>query len=263
MKLFKNKTFIGIICIIIGLAIGFVVIPKASDKANEQVNIAIANTFIEQGEKITADMMDTIEVDKKIAGEKVLSEDNIIGKYAITNIYTNDFITSHKISEILSSEDLLAIATQKGLRVVSITLPSLASSVSGRLQAGDVVTLMITAKNDNLNATLETGEEMQIEQSGAYIIDELKYLEVAMLTTTDASDSYVNANPTDDEKNRLPVTVSFFVTEKQALLLAEIERDSQIHIAFVARGMNTTGYIDAEKNVFSTAEIEIDTEVQE
>ena len=126
MKLFKNKTFIGIICIIIGLTIGFVVIPKASDKANEQVNIVIANTFIEQGEKITADMMDTIEVDKKIAGEKVLSKDSIIGKYAITNIYTNDFITPYKISEILSSEDLLAIATQKGLRVVSITPASAA-----------------------------------------------------------------------------------------------------------------------------------------
>ena len=262
MKLFKNKTFIGIICVIIGLIIGFIVIPKANDKVNEQANIVVANTFIEQGEKITAAMITTTTVDENIVGETALLEEDIIGKYAVTSIYSNDFITPHKVSEILSPEDLLAIATQKGLRVVSITLPSLASSVSGRLQAGDVVTLMVTEKNDNLNATLETGEQIQAEQSGAYIVDEIKYLEVAMLTTTDASDSYVNANPTDDEKNRLPVTISFFVTEKQALLLAEIERDSQIHIAFVARGTNTSGYIDAEIKVFNTQDIEITTEVQ-
>ena len=127
--------------------------------------------------------------------------------------------------------------------MVSITLPTLASGVSGHLLPGDVVTIMALPKNSvtqSLGVEPETGET---DLSGAIIYPELQYIEVCMVTASDGSDASVEARPDEGVKNNLPVTVSFYVTQEQALLLAELENESIIHLAFVARSQNILQYI--------------------
>ena len=63
------------------------------------------------------------------------------------------------------------------------------------------------------------------------------------MTASDGADASVEALPDEDTKNSLPVTVSFYATQEQALLLAELENQSIIHLAFVARGEDVTKYI--------------------
>ncbi len=261
MKIFKNKLVIGILCILVGLAVGFLALPKVAERQNEEITIVKAKTFIQQGTEITSDMLDTVTVTADVIQNGIEQTEKIKGRYAVTDIYEDDFFTQDKISDMVTSENLLQLASAKGKQVVSITLPSLASSVSGRLQSGDVVTIMTTSKNTNLDMALEPDAEYESSENNTYIISELKYLEVCTLTTVNAADARVESHPVDGEQNELPVTISFFVSEKQALKLAEIEQNTQIHIAFVARGIITSQYIADEDRVLNT-DFSIDTEAK-
>ena len=75
------------------------------------------------------------------------------------------------------------------------------------------------------------------------LIPLLKYIEVCMVGASDGADASVEAQPDEDTKNTLPVTVSFYATEEQALKLAELEQSGTIHLAFVARGDTASQYI--------------------
>ena len=64
-----------------------------------------------------------------------------------------------------------------------------------------------------------------------------------MVITSDGANARVEANPGDDEENSLPVTVSFYVSQEQALRLAELEQQGTIYLTFVARGEDVAQYI--------------------
>jgi pilus assembly protein CpaB len=168
----------------------------------------------------------------------------VLGRYANTNLYAGDYLTAEKLSASLKETDTMAAGTSKGKLVVSVTLPSLASGVSGRLLPGDIVTVMsIPTSTKNQTLGLDPNTADIDTSSGAVIYPELKYLEVCMVTASDGSDADVSTNPTDEEKNTLPVTVSFYADEEQAALLAELEQQGTIYLAFVARGEAADAYI--------------------
>lgn len=64
-----------------------------------------------------------------------------------------------------------------------------------------------------------------------------------MVTTSTGAEASVEAQPDEDTKNTLPVTISFYATEEQALKLAELEQAGAIHLAFVARGNAVSDYV--------------------
>jgi hypothetical protein len=88
-----------------------------------------------------------------------------------------------------------------------------------------------------------TDETTYNTAASTVIYPELQYVEVCMVITSDGANASVEANPGDDEENSLPVTVSFYVSQEQALRLAELEQQGTIYMAFVARGEDVTQYI--------------------
>ena len=134
---------------------------------------------------------------------------------------------------------------EKGKQVVSLTLPNLAAGVSGC--PPDVVAVMATTRRQSIagtrshaDATVQTARTMVVPG-----------LEASRSAGDDQCrrDAHVSARPSEGEKNELPVTVSFYVTPEQALILAELEQSSVIHLAFVARGESTAAYIPEEGKV--------------
>ena len=73
-----------------------------------------------------------------------------------------------------------------------------------------------------------------------------------MVTTSDGTDASVEASPADDKKNSLPVTISFYVSQEQALRLVELEQEGTIYLAFVARGDDAAQYISDADRVLNT-----------
>ena len=244
MKLSKNRYVIGILCIITALLIVFFAVPALqSSNQGEYVSAVRIKQPIEAGTQITAEMLETVKVPEKLINGGISDASLVVGKYAAADLYSGDYLTTQKLSGSIAKQASFPAGTVKGKIVVSVTLPTLASGVSGHLLPGDVVTVMalpIGSINQSLGVEPETGEA---DLSSAVTYPELQYLEVCMLTANDGSDASVKAQLEDGVKNSLPVTVSFYATPEQALLLAELENNSIMHLAFVARGQSVTQYI--------------------
>jgi pilus assembly protein CpaB len=253
MKLFRNRIFLGILCIIAGLLAGFAILPALTNSAAETRPVLVMKATVQTGTQITADMVTTQEMPKNAFSGALTKPDEAVGKYAAADLYTGDVLTGAKLSATLQATDAMAAATEKNRQVVSVTLPSLAAGVSGRLLPGDIVAVMATPKNAGQSLGLDPDTETEEQPTGTAVVEGLETLEVCMVTTNDAADAHVSANPGKDDKNALPVTVSFFVTPEQALKLAELEQNSTIHLAFVARGASASSYLqDADKVLVGT-----------
>jgi pilus assembly protein CpaB len=275
MKLFRNRFLIGLLCIGLGLAVSLLAIPKLTqDRAPDMVTALRLKADIPAGEQINADMFEAIAVDKNIIPESVIASlDSVTGQFAAADLFAGDYLTSAKVRTQQDHLDYLKTATDKGLRLVSITLPSLAAGVSGKLLPGDVISIMALMKTQNTDASQTLDPEPIIDSddqgnvssdssenaaksSGQYktdmqIFPELRYLEVFSLSASDGAEASVSSRPEDDEKNMLPVTLTVFATEQQALLLADLESNAIIHISRVAGSDQVAAFIDSERIVMS------------
>lgn len=255
MKFLRNKLFIGSLCILIGLLVGFIAIPAFQSQNRGQTVPAVRmKTFAQAGTQITAEMLETVNVPQKLVTGSISDTASVVGRYSATDLYAGDYLTATKITSTLTDEVSFSAGVPSGKRVESITLPSLASGVSGHLLPGDIVTIIALPKNTvNQSLGVDPNTTTTTKTTGAIIYPELKYVEVCMVTTADGSDAQVAAHPDDKEKNVLPATVSFYVNEAQELRLAELEQQGVIHLAFVARG-------EARKQ-YTTDQVLVGTEV--
>ena len=244
MKFLKNRFVIGVLCIIAALLIAFFAIPMLQGNSQgTNVGTVRMKQPIEAGTQFTAEMLETVSVPEKLIEGGIRDTSSVVGKYAATDLYDGDYLTMQKLSSTLSEQASFPAGTAKGKTVVSVTLPTLASGVSGHLLPGDVVTVMAMPKG---SANQSLGVEPETEStvlSDAIIYPELQYVEVCMATANDGADASVAAKTGKDTKNSLPVTVSFYATKEQALRLTELENQNIIHLAFVARGADVTKFV--------------------
>ncbi len=245
MKLLKNRFVIGAFCILLGLLFSFVAIPALQNSNQGAVTNAVRmKVSVQAGAQITADMVEMVSVPEKLVNGGISDSASVVGKYANVDLYAGDYLTTAKLSATLAEQNPFSAGEGKGKTVVSITLPSLASGVSGKLKPGDIVTVIVVPKGSvNQSLGVEPDATPETTTSGAYVCPELEYIEVCAITANDGSDAVVNARPGDNEKNSLPVTISFYVTKEQALKLVELEQQGAIHLAFVARGNAASQYI--------------------
>jgi len=269
MKLLKNKFLIGLICIVLGLVIGFVAIPATQNSSQSQM---VKSLRLKQdapvGSLILDEMVELIEVGQSVIPAASLSSlADVSGKFAAADLFAGDFLTAEKLVTQLQIQDPMKMATAKSMKVMSITVHSLAAGVSGKLQPGDVVTVMAMLKNitADQSQTLEPQETNPASEgnvpsqylsldSHAVIFPELQYLEICSLSASDGSDAQVKSVTSEDLDNKLPVTVSLFVTDEQASKLVYLEQKGLLHLCFVARGSNTADFIPADRYVLNTEE---------
>jgi pilus assembly protein CpaB len=245
MKLLKNKFVIGTLCILLGLLFSFIALPALTGSSeSETVSVLRMKHTVKAETQITADMVESVSVPGNLVQNGISEPAKAIGQYAATALYVGDYLTAEKLTATLAEQSLFSAVEAKSKTVLSVTLPSLASGVSGRLLPGDIVTVIAIPKG-TVNQTLgvEPGEAPDTAVSGAYIDPMLARLEVCMVTTSTGAEASVEAQPDEDTKNTLPVTVSFYATEEQALKLAELEQSGAIHLAFVARGNAVSDYV--------------------
>lgn len=244
MKLFKNRYVIGILCIITALLIVFLAVPALhSSNQRETVPTVRVKQTIGAGSLITAEMLETVTVPEKLINGGISDIAFAVGKYAAADLFAGDYLTAQKLSGSIGYQSSFPAGTAKGKTVVSVTLPTLASGVSGHLLPGDIVTVMVLPKGSVIQSLGVEPETEEKDLSGAVIYSELQYIEVCMVTASDGTDASVDAHPDKAKKNNLPVTVSFYANSKQMLLLAELEHQNTIHLAFVARGKDVGQYI--------------------
>lgn len=219
MKIFRNRTVIGVLCILLALIICFGVTPLFSRSASEKTDIVRVTKDIKEGDEITAEMVQTVEVGAYNLPQNLMTDKKeVVGKYATADLVAGDYILSSKLSAVPAAENAYLYNLDGTKQAISVTIKSFATGLSGKLESGDIVTVIVA----DYQGKGETA-----------IPPELQYVEVISVTASSGYDA--NTGEVVDEKE-LPSTVTLLVTTEQAKVLAELEQDSELHLALVYRG---------------------------
>ena len=231
MKIFRNRTVIGVLCILLALIICFGVTPLFSRSTSEKTEIVRVTKDIKEGNEITAEMVQTVEVGAYNLPQNLMTDKKeVVGKYATADLAAGDYILSSKLSAVPAAENAYLYNLDGKKQAISVTIKSFATGLSGKLESGDIVTVIVA----DYQGKGETA-----------IPPELQYVEVISVTASSGYDA--NTGEVVDEKE-LPSTVTLLVTTEQAKVLAELEQDSELHLALVYRGTpeNAAKFIAAQ-----------------
>lgn len=228
----KNRTIIGVICMVLDVVMTFAVAPLVNKLTSDTTEVVRLNTDIKQGSQISAEQLETVKVKKDtLPSGIVTNKSDIIGKYASSQLYTGDYLTETKLSgDSNTASDVLA--SLDGSKVaVSVTIDTFAAGLSGKLQNGDIISLIIVDKNSGK----------------ASIPGELKYMKVITTTTAGGidQDSIVK---NEDGSYEIPSTITVLANTEQAKLLAKYEGDTDMTAALVYRGTveNAKKFLDKQ-----------------
>ncbi len=220
MSIFKNRTVIGVICIVVALVICFVVTPLFNKGMSQKTKIVRVAKDIQAGEVITKDMVTTVEVGAYNLPSKLFTDPaNVVGKYATADLSAGDYILPSKLSEAPAAENAYLYNLDGTRQAMSVTIKSFATGLSGKLMSGDIVSVVVADYR-------QTGETV--------IPAELQYVEVISVTASTGYDA--NTGEKVEDEKELPSTVTFLVLPEQAKILAELEQDSKLHLILVYRG---------------------------
>lgn len=220
MKILKNRTVLGAVCIAVSLLLCFAVTPLINSGLARKTTVVRFTRAAKEGEVITRDMIEETEVGNYNLPAQVLrSMEEAEGKYLTADVYPGDYILPQKVSEEPEAENRYLYSLSGEKQAMSITISSFAQGLSGKLRSGDIVSVIAPD-------FLGTGETV--------IPAELKYVEVIAVTANSGNDA--NTEDHTEGEKELPSTVTVLVRPEQSRLLARLEAEGEIHLSLVYRG---------------------------
>ena len=235
MKFLKNRTVLGIVCIVLALIICFAITPLFNASKSSTMKIIRIKNDMKIGQEITSKDIEAVEVGAyNMPSDVAQKSENVVGKYAAMEMIKGEYILPTKISDTPASENAYLYGLTGEKRAISITIPSFAGGLSGKLISGDIVSVIAVDYK-------EKGETV--------VSEELQYVEVIAVTDSKGNDDEtVTVKPDGKEEVELPETVTLLVTPVQANILAELEAEGEIHVALVYRGTaeNAQKFISAQ-----------------
>ena len=236
----KNRTIIGVICVVTALVLSFAVAPLVNRFSDSRSEIVCVRRDITKGHKITEDDISTITVGGHgLPADVIKDKADVIGKYAACDMVSDGFILPSKLTDNADSADDIFMNLDGSQVAMSITIQSFAGGLSGKLANGDIVRLIVNTDND-----------------GAFIPDELQYVRVITSTTAKGIDKDELIR-NEDGSYELPTTLTLLVDTYQAKLLAEYENNSKIHAVLVSRENEEQASKFIEKQNAILTEIEV------
>ena len=238
MKFLKNRTVLGIVCIVLALIICFAITPLFNASKSSTMRIIRIKNDVKIGQKITSKDVESVEVGAyNMPSDVAQKSEDVVGKYAKMEMIKGEYILPTKISDTPASENAYLYGLTGEKRAISITIPSFAGGLSGKLISGDIVSIIAVDYK---------------EQGETIVPEELQYVEVIAVTDSKGNDDEtVTVKPDGEEEVELPETVTLLVTPVQANILAELEAEGEIHVALVYRGTaeNAQKFISAQENL--------------
>ena len=233
MSIFKNRTVIGVICILLALVICFGITPLFNKSISQKTEIVRVAKAVSAGDQVTADMVQTVEVGSyNLPADVYHDAASVVGKYAVADLAVGDYILPSKLSDTPAAENSYLYNLDGTKQAMSVTIKSFATGLSGKLKSGDIVSVLVADYQ-------ETGKTVTPS--------ELQYVEIISVTASTGYDANIGEATTEDEKE-LPSTVTVLVRHEQAQVLAGLEQDAKIHLTLIYRGTqdNAQKFIDTQ-----------------
>lgn len=135
MQFFKNRTVLGVMCIAAALLICFGITPLFNKSLANKAEIVRVVKQIKSGEKITADMVKTVEVGSFNLPENVARNPYaVIGKYAVADFVEGDYILTSKVEVEPAAENAYLYHLDGKKQAISISVKAFANGLSGKLK---------------------------------------------------------------------------------------------------------------------------------
>lgn len=249
MKFLKNRTVLGVVCIALSLIICFAITPLFNASKSSTMKIVRIKSDLKIGQEITSKDIEVVEVGAyNMPSEVMQKSEDVVGKYAVSEMIKGEYVLAAKISDSPASENVYLYSLTGEKRAISITIPSFAGGLSGKLISGDIVSVIA----------------VDYKGKGETVVpDELQYVEVIAVTDKKGNDDEtVTVKPDGEEETELPETVTLLVTPDQANILAELEAEGEIHVALVYRGTaeNAQKFISAQEKYLTELTVENEKE---
>lgn len=234
-KKIGNRTVIGMVCILVAFAVCFGVAPLVNGVSDAQTEIVRVVQTVTKGSQITDGDVEVVRVGAYNLPSSVFkTKEDVVGKYATGDLYPGEYLLPANLTtDVGTAADILESlgGTQKAL---SLTIGSFAQGLSGKLQTGDIISVIVYSSKDAF----------------AYTPPELQYVKVITSTTSTGVDK---ADVTDTTQ---PVTVTLLVNQEQAELLAQFEKTASMHFALEYRGEAETAqqYLNRQNEYFANQE---------
>ena len=232
-NIIASRSFIGILCIVLALIVCFGAAPIINRVSDEKTEIVRMRNTVLKGTQLTENDIEVVSVGAFNLYEGVIKDKSeVIGKYVTGDMYKGEYIfKEHITSDINTANDILGSLNGEK-KAISITIGSFALGLSGKLETGDIISVIV----------------YDTKEGYAHTPPELRYIRVITSTTSQGIDK---ADRTD---NTQPVTVTVLVNQKQAELLAEYEKTSSMHFTLDYRGDMATAqrFLNMQEEYFAT-----------
>lgn len=216
-----NSRFLyGIMAIVLAAVIAFVAIPSIASMTNGVTEIVRVTAPIAKGGQITEDAVETVEVGAhNLPANIARSAEDVIGKYTTADLEVGDYFLSNKVSYTPLTSDIQLNTIPSGKVAISVTVKTLASGLSDKLQPGDIIRFY--------HFLDEVAE-----------VPELQFLKVISVTDSKGLnvDNAKLPDPDLEEEKQQTATITVLATPLQAQLLTGFENDGALHVALVSRG---------------------------
>lgn len=245
----KNRTIIGIVCIVLALVVTFAVAPLVNKLSDSRTDIVRLKSDIAQGHMIQESDIEVVTVGSTGLPTNIITKkEAVVGKFAACDLKANTDLLQSMISDKSDSADDVFHTLDGKKQAISITISSFAGGLSGKLENGDIVSLVIF-ENETNEATIPGG---------------LTYVKVITTTTAEGFDKD-ELTPNEDGTYELPTTLTLLVNPTQAKMLVEYENRGVIHADLVYRGDSKTAqkFLDAQDLYFEMLAEEEDEETTE
>lgn len=234
-KSIGNRTIIGIICIVAALAICFGVAPLVNRLNDGKTEIVRVTQFVLKGAMINEGDVEVVKVGSyNLPSGLLTKKEDVVGKYATCDMYPGESVLPPKVTtDMDTASDILGSLGGKQ-KAMSLTIGSFAQGLSGKLETGDIISVIVYSQKDGF----------------AFTPGELQYIKVITSSTSTGIDK---ADRTD---NAQLVTVTVLVNQEQAELLAQYEKAASMHFTLEYRGDPVTAqkYLDRQNEYFAKGE---------
>ena len=245
----KNRTIIGIVCIVLALVVTFAVAPLVNKLSDSRTDIVRLKNDIVQGHMIQESDIEVVTVGSTGLPTNIITKkEAVVGKFAACDLKANTDLLQSMISDKSDSADDVFHTLDGKKQAISISISSFAGGLSGKLENGDIVSLVIF-ENETNKATIPGG---------------LTYVKVITTTTAEGFDKD-ELTPNEDGTYELPTTLTLLVNPTQAKMLVEYENRGVIHADLVYRGDSKTAqkFLDAQDLYFEMLAEKEDEETTE
>ena len=216
MKL-NNRFIFGILSLVLAAVIAFVALPTIARQTNGKTEIVRITQPVLKGEQVTKENAEVVEVGGYNLPTNVAhSLEDVEGLYVTADLAAGDYILTSKGSSVPVSSDAALNDIPSGKVAISLTVKTLASGLSDKLQPNDIV---------RIYHFLETAEE----------VPELRFVKVLSVTDSDGINVDNTKEPTEDEEPQQSATITVLASPEQARIITKLENDGVAHVALISR----------------------------